>query len=907
MVIIVETWLKPYVDLSTLFSEFTSEYEFFRCDRTRKKGGGVLILVKRSLLPSLVFTESVIDSYELLSCDLVTSSGIVRIISAYKTPSCNAAFFKQLLKAFSDLISCDRLCVVTGDLNLPDIEWTILNKPKAVLPSSKAFLEFCQNACLTQHVFEATHGSNILDLILSTDSKVIVDVNVGAPIGASDHAAVFFKINLVSKGAPYILKRNYKDADFEAILSYLSNIDWYGSFSCVNTVDEMYEIFITVLQHSIDLYVPLKKVCPINSHLPSYLLALNRKRFEAWQKAKNDDSPHSWAAFKKLTQTFEKRLRKFNDSIEKKIIESKNQSSFYALLNSRLKEKFILGALNKCDGTIARTDMEKAEVFGEVFASSYTHDSDHFLQNDLSYFTGMNDSAWFYAEEIYELISGCPNSSSLTPDHIPLSFLKNVAISIVKPLEYLFNLSFMRAEVPSRWKVSYVTPILKKPPQYLPENYRPVSITSALARLFEKILKKRIEEHLRLNSVISPLQHGFQKGRSTVTAMLQAVNDWTTCLDQGISTDVIYFDFSKAFDKVSHAKLICKLQQVGIHPRIIRWICSFLLNRTFRVRVNSTLSRPRNAPSGVPQGGVLSPLLFLIYCYELPSLMASLGVGCSMFADDLKIYRGISTANDCQILQRAIDALHDWSVRWKLPLSREKTKFLHIGSRRHIYDYTIVDDMIVKTEEVRDLGFLVAKDLSFDAHCDHIVSIAIKMVHNLFRALSTKNVAVLLRAYKIYIRPLLEYGTVIYSPYKLKYVRKIESVQNSFTRKLMNRVVGFSYDKIPTSNERNINFSLDSLAMRRKRFDLLMCHKILHGNTGLDPRAFFRMKDSVTRGGSIKFCIPRARLKCRSNFFAVRVISDYTKLSKVKDIPCKMSSFKAFLGGKSVRGIIFKS
>lgn len=169
----------------------------------------------------------------------------------------------------------------------------------------------------------------------------------------------------------------------------------------------------------------------------------------------------------------------------------------------------------------------------------------------------------------------------------------------------------MEGHVPRRWKHSFITCIPKKPPYSSPQNYRPVSITSIFCRVFEKILKKRLLQHLDKHRIISDCQHGFSRGKSTETALLSALNDWTRAVDAKAQVHAVYFDFAKAFDKVPHAGLIGKLKQIGIHHRIILWIQDFLCNRTYQVRLGQTLSKVYPAPSGVPQGGVLS-----LYCFS---------------------------------------------------------------------------------------------------------------------------------------------------------------------------------------------------------------------------------------------------------------------------------------------------
>nr|CDJ94387.1 RNA-directed DNA polymerase (reverse transcriptase) domain containing protein [Haemonchus contortus] len=202
--------------------------------------------------------------------------------------------------------------------------------------------------------------------------------------------------------------------------------------------------------------------------------------------------------------------------------------------------------------------------------------------------------------------------------------------------------------------------------------------------------------------------------------MLETLNNWTKDLEKGYPTDVIYLDFCKAFDKVQHSKLLAKLRTVGIHPRIISWIAAFLTDRQLTVRIGSVFSTLRNVTSGVPQGGVLSPLLFNIYTYDLPNIIVSAGVSCCAFADDLKIYSRIRSRSDSEAIQSAIDSVFNWACEWDLPLSKDKTKLLRIGSRNPGFSYSIGGSPIAPVPMVKDLGFLVTSDLSFDQHCEFV-------------------------------------------------------------------------------------------------------------------------------------------------------------------------------------------
>ena len=178
---LTETWLKCSVSLSPLLGSWCSHYECLRCDRPRKKGGGVALFCKSSFSPVMVFSESIPDSYELLCCDICADLRLLRIVLVYRTPSCTGAKTEQLLKALSDMLSCEHLCLLVGDFNFPDISWT---SPYIASNSvSRDFLDLIRTHNLKQHVHNPTIGNNILDLVFSNDNKLVENVSVWPPLG----------------------------------------------------------------------------------------------------------------------------------------------------------------------------------------------------------------------------------------------------------------------------------------------------------------------------------------------------------------------------------------------------------------------------------------------------------------------------------------------------------------------------------------------------------------------------------------------------------------------------------------------------------------------------------------------------------------------------------------------------
>lgn len=877
---LVETWLKPGVKVSSLLHNLPNCYSEVRCDRLRKNGGGVIFICRDSLPLRAVFKESVINCYEILCCDISFGNFVLRTIGVYRVPNCRSAGDNQLFNVISDLLLCSYPCLVFGDFNFPDICWT--DSPYGSTNASSSFLSFLKAHNLSQIVSQNTRASNMLDLVLTTDVSIISDLIVSSPLGTSDHCTISFDINvpidrLISHSFP-----DFQAANYDAIARFLNDVDWIGSFSqCVN-VDDMYELFLFVLSLAISYFVPVV-TRPINSsRLPAFLEELAAIREAAWDDVKNGGSVESLNEFTRLNNRFIKKLNRYNASLDKKIIESGKPALFYNLVRKRLKLKAGIPPLSISSGTRVFDDNLKADLFAEQFASVYAVDEDfpaHEILNESVVCPTMSDSIWFSKEEILEVLVKSKKTSSTNPDGLCYTFIQRIAPFIAMPLELIFNFSFMQADVPSRWRQACVIPLPKSQTDFTVENFRPISLTSPFARIFEKIVKKRLVAHLEQNSVISVDQHGFTRGKSTVTQMLECFNDWTASLERQEAVDIIFFDFAKAFDKVSHCKLLSRLRTVGIHPRIISWISAYLKNRSFRVVVNGKFSKEASAPSGVPQGSVLAPILFNIFTFDIPTIVSNLGGSCKMFADDLKVYATVPSGGGNNVLQNVVDALLDWSKVWSLPLSPAKTKILHLGNNNPHIVYVLDGQRVSVATEVTDLGFSYDNKLQFDKHCSSLKKKANLQLLNLFRSLRTNNPSVLLKAYKTYIRPILEYGTVIFFPKKKMLINMLESVQNSFTRKLLIRTRGFDYSRIPSAAQRNLTFGLSSLESRRKSFDLLVVRKVLLGKLKLKGN-FFQLYPTRTRGETYKLYLPLVRSSARASFFINRAGREYQKLLK---------------------------
>ena len=216
-----------------------------------------------------------------------------------------------------------------------------------------------------------------------------------------------------------------------------------------------------------------------------------------------------------------------------------------------------------------------------------------------------------------------------------------------------------------------------------------MSLTSVVCKIFEKVIKNKLSNHLIEQKLLSPHQFGFIPGRNTNTQLLVSIKEWQRNLDNSIPTDVVYLDFRKAFDTVPHKRLLYKLSKHGIKGNLLSWIKDFLSNRTQYVKINNSKSDECPVTSGVPQGSVLGPMLFIFYINDLPDVS---NVITMIYADDTKAYTSIKSLEDRNNLQQSIDRMYDWSQTWQLHFNQSKCQILHIGSNNPKYEYFIGRD-----------------------------------------------------------------------------------------------------------------------------------------------------------------------------------------------------------------------
>ena len=652
LIAITETWLnKDYND--TLVTP--DGYELFRYDRGNyapHRGGGVAIYVKLGIKCILNNVLNLCEFRESLWINIeMANSKPILVGVCYRSPLKNEKndLFLLTLLDMIDKVDPPQLLLM-GDFNLPNIDFSDLSTQD---PFSSLFIDKLVNGMLVQHVHFPTRymndRSSILDLILSNDDNSVDNMRALPPLGNSDHICILFDFILSNSSVQYLTKPkdqlNYWKGDYSSINEAFQSVNWFTLLSSPDIETNWME-FKKKVNAIAEKYVPIKK--SINNsqlHKPKWLTKNTLKAI----KAKKDsfkkfrrfgrliDRQSYKAARNRATFLCHKDKADYENNLIKKFKE--NPKLFYSYCRKSQSSRTEISCLDKTDGTKTANDAETANVLNSYFQSVFTKERDDFatinFDDRVTDDMALKDIGLTEDMVLKQLIN---LKSDKTPgvDKLHPHCLKSCP-SLSKPLFLLYRQSLDLGTLPTDWKKSNISPIHKKGSKTSSSNYRPVALTSIVCKILETILKTFICDHIENYKLLSAHQHGFQNGRSCLTNLLEAFESWTRAIDSGDQIDCIYIDFAKAFDTVPFERLLLKLHAYGIRGIILKWIRSFVIGSQMRVRIRDATSEWVEVESGVPQGSVLGPILFILFVNDITE-----SVNCStkVFADDTKRHHG---------------------------------------------------------------------------------------------------------------------------------------------------------------------------------------------------------------------------------------------------------------------------
>ena len=892
LLIITETWLHSDIPDSEIK---LPGYQLLRMDRENKNGGGCIMYFKDKFVicdynmadtggnsqpfVQIVWGTLKIGTYEILL-------GIF-----YNSPQSTIEQIARMNDAIGEACRTHKNVLICGDFNFPNIDWDKLHADTR----GEGFLQMTLDCFLQQHVQSPTRGNNILDLVLATEGTTIRNVVNCCPLGSSDHNTVKFELEVPTM-LPMWKKfyRNYRCGNYTAFKKYLTNIDWNIVFMDKN-INDMWENFKNIIHEGVSNFVPLKKRrsnAPAPPWVTKNVISASKDKLRKWKAYKVSKSPEAYESYKRAQQISSKTVRSSKRRLEEQIASNikTDPKAFYKYMKHKTDNRSEIGALEMDDGTLTKDDQHSAEVLNQYFSTVFTEERTEYTPSPEA--TDIIEPMKSVSQVIKPaLVQGMLRNvnpeKSEGPDEIHPVILRKFANELALPLSDIFRESLRSGEVPKEWKLANVTPIHKKGAKVKPANYRPISLTSQVCRIMERIIKEKMMHHLDSNNLIKPTQHGFLKGRSCLTNLLLYLEKITKSLDDGYPVDAVYLDFTKAFDKVPHKRLLKKLEVNGISLEVQTWIKNWLYQRMQRVLVKGCKSRWAPVTSGVPQGSVLGPVLFLIYINDLEQGIDSAVL---KFADDTKVFRVIKSDEDKTALQNDINKIKDWSDQWQMSFNAEKCHVMNIGSQNTVNTYKMGEHQMNSTKSERDLGVIIQRDLDASEQVGKIVKKANQILGLIARVYENRSKKNILPLYKTLVRPHLEYAMQAWRPYKQKDINNIESVQRRATR-MIEGLSRFSYE------ERLRRLNLISLEMRRLRGDLIEVFKIMHGMEGLKPESMFQLAaHSNTRGHTLKIYKQRSRLDCRKFFFSQRIVDEWNALP---DKIVTSASVNQFKGGIS--------
>ena len=511
------------------------------------------------------------------------------------------------------------------------------------------------------------------------------NLEYGAGIGLSDHVVISYTLNVIptttNKGKP---RYNYHKGNYQQMNTSMAEIDWVDELQD-KSVDEAWSHFSGKIW------------------MTGEASAKFRKKQRAWKQYQNTKNYMDYVRATNEKNEFTTLVRNLSRDFERNLAKNlkNNPKDFWRYCKSKLKSRSRLGDLQRDDDSLTSEDTEKAELLNTYFTSVFTREN---LDNIPNMKSKLSNSppiiVEFTPETVLKKLNRLKITKSAGPGGYHPRILSELAQSIKLPLSIIFTRSYEESCLTIAWKEAHITPIHKKGNKVVTGNYRPVSLTSVIGKMMESIVRDRLVKHMMEHNLFCDPQHGFVPGRSCMTQLITTLELWSEILDSGAPIDAIYLDFRKAFDTVPHQRLLKKLEAYGINGRILGWVRDFLLNRRQRVVVNDKMSTWADILSGIPQGSVLGPILFVIFINDLPDVVTST---VKIFADDTKLFRNVKSPEGTEKIQQDLDNLMKWSSQRQLGFNEAKCKVIHLGTANSRHQYTMNNTTLEATREEKDL------------------------------------------------------------------------------------------------------------------------------------------------------------------------------------------------------------
>ena len=803
IVVVNESWLKSPILSSEILP--THNYKIIRCDRSgkthpydpsqpkkfRKNGGGVFIAHRKDIGIESTEVGLVKVQAEILTVNFKLPTGKRFSLSTfYRVGTLGSENFELVKNYLTTLAIKKKLDkhLLIGDLNFPEIGWP---DSSTTVELHKNFIElFMTELDHTQMIFEPTHkNGGTLDLLFTNVPNLLSNVTVLGrnEVCSSDHFGIIFNIKLDISIKKTVKRKVYdfSKADWKNLNFDLKRVNW-DTYMSMQDPHISWPVFKEVLSKLCDVYIPKKSVR--YQFQPPWFDSdcdkiLSEK--EKWRAKSQSDSgtEEDHEMYRSLRRKYKKIV---NEKMRLNVVDESDTSliskKFWKYVKSKSKSSRIPETV-RYNNRFRTKPLDQANLFNEYFYDQFSDASLYEIDIDINAEDKFLDLE-FHELDVLLLLKSVNSSKAAGPDGIHGMVLKNCAVSLAKPLTSLFNASFVTGCIPDEWKLASIVPVHKKDDKVSVENYRPISLTSLVMKVFEKCIRKELMHETE--KFLDQRQHGFINGKSCTTQMVPFTYNLALGLNNKSKIDVIYFDFAKAFDSVSHDIILKKLkEEYGVNGTMLRFVKSYLQGRQQQVVVGGVKSGVLPVKSGVPQGSILGPLLFVLFINDMFNCISE-GTNIALYADDTKIWREINYSKDHFILQGDIDNLNTWSISNKMKFHPSKSKALSVTNQRSIlnhlpctiFNYKLGPNFIDYVNSQVDLGVTITTKLLWNSHCDKLAKNASSKLALLMRSCHFTIDKKQKRAfYLTVVRSIFEHCSIIWHPLSPNQLSKFDAIQ----------------------------------------------------------------------------------------------------------------------------------
>lgn len=782
-ILISETWLKPSLP-STSFG--LPGYVLIRNDRTGKRGGGVAIYLRDDFPYKIIASScpaySASPEYLFLETNV---RGVKVVLGVIYCPP-NIDFSSQLDTLLVSISSEYNHVVIMGDFN------TDLTK---VNSNSRKLLSIVESANLHVLPLDPTHTNldttdTWLDLILTSSREPVINHGQMSAPGFSRHDLIYlaYRIKPPKVKPKYLNLRSFGKMDLDLLGADAESLDWSACYAA-SSIDDKISLFNKGIIGLFDVHAPVRTVRvrrPPSPWVSEGVRMAMSKRNKAFRKYKRDRTEVNWSTYKRARNLCNKMARNAKRKYFHESLVGTSAANTWKFLktvgvgkpqSAKQKLPFSPDDFNNHFSATSKLDYATKQETIDLIKSLPSPASRSFEFCTVS------------EDEVKKTLISV-NSKAVGCDEVSRVMIFHIFNSILPVLTHIINFSLSSSSFPDIWRKALVIPLPKTSSPSSLNHFRPISVLPFLSKILEAIVHRQLSSFVFSNALISPFQSGFRPGHSTATALLNVTEDVRECMENTKLTILVLIDFSNAFNNVDHDILLAVLSHLGASSSVTDWFSSYLCGRQQAVLADGLTSGWCDLETGVPQGGILSPILFSIFINQL-----TLNLKCAhhLYADDLQLHANAEASNISDAVLALVNDLHtiqEWSSRFGISVNPSKCQAIILGSPYLIkrLDLSLTPPihfngtLIPYSSQVKDLGLNIDSTFSWAAHITEVSRKVTGTLCSLYRFKYFLPPATKILLVQSLILPIIDYADVCYTDINQDLLLKLDRLLNNCIR-----------------------------------------------------------------------------------------------------------------------------